>query len=133
MNNNVAEGKKERCKVKFPCKICTNAHLTHLCPKLVEDARLLSLSLAVLTNPFPHKHHMASSSSNVINVTGGGQNPLAQDYDYVCIHMVNSQVNVATRSCYYSSPQNVPGLESPPPLEMPLQREKQDTSPHILK
>jgi len=53
-NNNVCEGKKKRRKVKFTCKIYTNNHLTHLCPKLVEVARLLSLPLIVLTNPFPH-------------------------------------------------------------------------------
>jgi hypothetical protein len=34
MNNNVGEGKKERCKVKFPCKLCIDDHLTHLCPNL---------------------------------------------------------------------------------------------------
>jgi hypothetical protein len=34
LNNNVGEGKKERRKVEFPCKICTDDHLTHLCPKL---------------------------------------------------------------------------------------------------
>jgi hypothetical protein len=33
-NDNVGEGKKEKRKVKFPCKLCTDDHLTHLCPKL---------------------------------------------------------------------------------------------------
>jgi hypothetical protein len=102
-NNNASEGKKERCKVKFPCKICTDDHLTHLCPKLVEAARLLSLSLIVLTNPFPHNQHMASSSSNVRNVASGSQNPLAQDDDRLCINLVKSKVNVATQSHDYSS------------------------------
>jgi hypothetical protein len=54
LNNNVGEGKKERRKVKFPCKICNDEHLTHLCPKLMEVKRLLSLPPIVLTNPFPH-------------------------------------------------------------------------------
>jgi hypothetical protein len=75
MNNNVGEGKKERHKVKFPCKLCIDDHLTHLFPKLAESARLLSLPLAVLMNPFPHNQHMALSSSNVGNVDGGSQNP----------------------------------------------------------
>jgi hypothetical protein len=39
-NNNAGEGKKEKRKVKFPCKICTDDHLTHLCPKIVEVVRL---------------------------------------------------------------------------------------------
>ena len=29
-NNNAGEGKKERRKVKFPCKLCIDDHLTHL-------------------------------------------------------------------------------------------------------
>jgi hypothetical protein len=53
-NNNVGEGKKQRRNVKFPCNVCTNDHLTHLCPKLVEATRLLSLPPIVLMNPFPH-------------------------------------------------------------------------------
>jgi hypothetical protein len=36
MGNSVGEGKREKCKAKFPCKISTDDHLTHLCPKLVE-------------------------------------------------------------------------------------------------
>jgi hypothetical protein len=51
-NNNVGEGKKEKRKVNFPCKICTDDHLTHLCPKLEEVARILSQPLAMITNPF---------------------------------------------------------------------------------
>jgi hypothetical protein len=39
-NNNVGGGKKERWKVTFPSKLCTDDHLTHLCPKLVEAARI---------------------------------------------------------------------------------------------
>jgi hypothetical protein len=54
MNNNVGEGKKEMRKVKFPCELCTNDHLTDLCPKIAEAARLLSLPPVVLKNHFPH-------------------------------------------------------------------------------
>jgi hypothetical protein len=78
--------------------------------QLVESARLLSLSLIVLKNTFPHNKHMASSSSNAGNVAGGSQNPLAQDGDRLSINMVNSQVNVAAQSHDYNSPQIVPGL-----------------------
>jgi hypothetical protein len=53
-NNNVGEGKKQRRKAKFPCEICTYDHLTHLCPKIVEVGRILSLLPFVLNNPFPH-------------------------------------------------------------------------------
>jgi hypothetical protein len=103
-NNNVGEGKKERWKVKFPCNLCTDDHLTHLCPKLMEPARILSLSPVMLTNHFPHKKHMASSSSNAENVASGSQNPLTQDSDRLCINMVKYELNTATQSHDYSSP-----------------------------
>ena len=32
---------KKMTKVKFPCKLCGDAHLTHLCPKITEAKRLL--------------------------------------------------------------------------------------------
>jgi hypothetical protein len=119
-NNDVGDGSKERRKVKFPCKLYTDDHLTHSCPKLVEVARLLSLPSTMLNNPFLHKQHMASSSSNVINAKNGSQNSLTQDGDHLCINMVKSEVNVATRSHNYSSSQTVLGLYSPLSLETPL-------------
>ena len=89
---------KEKCKVKFPCKLYTNDHLTHLCPKLAEATRILNLLPAVLMNPFPHNQHLASSSSNTENAPGGSQNPPPQDGDRVCINMVDAKINIA--NCY---------------------------------
>jgi hypothetical protein len=133
-NNNVGEGKRERCKVKFPYKLCIDDHLTHLFPKLAEAMRLLSLPPVVLKNYFPHNQHMASNSSNAKNAAGGSQNPPLQDNDHLCINIVDKKVNVATRSRYYISSQAIPGLESPPPpLEMTLQIEKPEPLSHILK
>jgi hypothetical protein len=63
-NNNVGEGKKEKRKVKFPCKLCKDDHLTHLCPKIEEASRLIMQQPVVLTNPFPHNQNMASGTSN---------------------------------------------------------------------
>jgi hypothetical protein len=94
MNNNSGEGKKERRKVKFTYKLYRNDYLTHLFPKLVEYVSLLSLPPVVLMNPFPHNQHMASSSSNVINVVDGSQNPSLQDGDHLCINMVDAKVHV---------------------------------------
>ena len=113
--SNVGEGKREKHKVKFPYKLCTNDHLTHLCPKLAEAVRILDQSPAVLTNPFPHNQHLASSSSNIGNATSGGQNHQSQDGDRLCINMVNEKIDVATRSRDYSSKQTIPSLEYPPP------------------
>jgi hypothetical protein len=133
-NDNVGEVTKEKCKVKFPCKICTNDHLTHLCPKLVEATRLLNLPPTVLTNPFPHNQHLASSSSNASNASGVGQNPSSQDDDRVCINMFHAKIDIATLSQDYNSSKASASLEAPPPpLEMNLQIEKVELPPHILK
>ena len=32
---------KKIIKVKFPCKLCGDSHLTHLCPKISKAKRLL--------------------------------------------------------------------------------------------
>ena len=34
---NAGGDKQPKCKVKFPCKLCKDDHLTHLCPRM-EDA-----------------------------------------------------------------------------------------------
>jgi hypothetical protein len=97
-NVNAGEGKIEKRKVSFPCKICIDDHLTHLCPKLAEAARILNLPPVVLKNPFPQNHHLTLSSSNARNVSGGSQNPPSQDGDRVCINMVDVKIDIATRS-----------------------------------
>lgn len=52
------DNKKKR-KVKFPCKLCNDFHLTHFCPKLDKEKWLLdqkntTQQTVVLSNPFPH-------------------------------------------------------------------------------
>jgi hypothetical protein len=134
-NGNAGEGKQEIRKVKFPYKLCTDDHLTHLCPKLAEATRLSSQSPVVLTNPFPHNQHLASSSSNAGNADGGGQNQQSQDGDRLCINMVDAKANVATQSRYYSSKQTIRSIESPPPPppKTTLQIEKPEPPPRISK
>jgi hypothetical protein len=106
-NDSAGEGKREIRKVNFPCNLCVDDHLTHLCPKLVEVVRILYLPPSMLMNPFPHSQHMASSSSNNRNVTGGSQNPLLQDGDHLCINMVDVKFYVATLSRDYISSQAI--------------------------
>jgi hypothetical protein len=56
---NVGGAKKEKRKVKLPCKICSEYHLTHHLPKLEEAQRLLGKKImVVLKNPFPHGKYM---------------------------------------------------------------------------
>jgi hypothetical protein len=132
--NSAREGKREKRKVKFPCKICTDDHLTHLCPKLAEAVRLLSQSPVVLTNPSSHNEHLAWNSSNAKNAVGGGQNQQSQDDDRLCINMVDAKIDVAIRSRDYSSKQTIPSLESPPPPpKTTLQIEKPKPRPRIPK
>jgi hypothetical protein len=120
--------------VKFPCKCCTYEKFTHLFPKLTEVARLLNLLSGVLTNPFPHNQHLASSSSNAGNVLGGIQNPPSQDGDRVCINMVDAKFDIATLSRDYRSSKASTILEDPPPPpNMNLQIEKPEPLPHIMK
>jgi hypothetical protein len=120
--------------VNFPCKLCTDDHLTHLCPKLVEVARLLNLLPIVLMSPFLHNKHLASSSSNAGNAPGGSQNPPSQDGDCVCINMVDAKIDIATRSQDYSSSKASTSLEAPPPPpETNLQIEKPKPLPHTMK
>jgi hypothetical protein len=97
-NDNAGEGKKEKRKVKLPCKLCKNDHLTHLCPKLSEAMRLLNILPVVLTNPFPHNQHLASISSNAGNAPGGSQNPPSQDGNRICINTVDAKIDIATHS-----------------------------------
>ena len=66
VNNGGNNGRKEdegdnkkTNKVKFPCKLCGESHLTHLCTKISEAKRLLgqpntTQQMVVLSNPFPH-------------------------------------------------------------------------------
>jgi hypothetical protein len=76
---------------------------------------------------------MASRSSNVINVASGNHNSLVHDGNHLCINMVKSQINVATQSQDYSSSQTFPSIESPPPPKVPMQIEKPEPLPRILK
>ena len=52
---NVGGAKKEKKKVKFPCKICSDDHLTHQFPKMEEaQCLLVQQHHLVLKNLFPH-------------------------------------------------------------------------------
>ena len=54
--------KHAKLKVKFPCKLCKDDHLTYLCPYIDEASRFLAQGPAMLTNPLPHNHNMNSNS-----------------------------------------------------------------------
>jgi hypothetical protein len=41
-NSNANGIEKDKNKVNFPCKLCKDDHLTHLCPKIEEALRLIA-------------------------------------------------------------------------------------------
>ena len=58
-NSRNAGGDKEaKRKVKFPCNLCKEDHLTYLCPHINESSRFLAQGPAVLTNPLHHNQNM---------------------------------------------------------------------------
>lgn len=75
--NNVAGGGNDsREKFKFPCKLCSGDHLTHLYPKIQDAQHLLgqqgtSSSQAMLTNPFPQGQQMLASTSSNPSTSAG--------------------------------------------------------------
>ena len=83
--NNADGGKKEKKKVKFPCKLCHEDHLTHLCPLMEQAQKLLKVQQpTVLKDPFPQ----GQKSSSVSNIVGGTSSaPPDQNY----INMVQSE------------------------------------------
>jgi hypothetical protein len=87
----------------------------------------------VLTNPFPHNHHMASRTSNTRNASSGIQNPSTHEGGHLCVNMVKSHIDVATRSRDYGSSQTIIGPESPPPLGNTLVDRKSRTSASYSK
>jgi hypothetical protein len=89
-------------------------------PKIEEASRLLSQPPVVLKNPFLHNQHVDSGSSNTKNVSSGSQNPSTHEGGHLCVNMVKSQIDVATRSRDYSSSQTITGPKSPPPPETPF-------------
>jgi hypothetical protein len=76
---------------------------------------------------------MASGASNTGNASSEGQNPSTYEGGHLCVNMVKSQIDVATRSRDYSSSQTVAGPESPPPSETPLQIKNPEPPPRIPK
>ena len=69
---NAGGGKQSKRKVKFPCKLCKDNHLTYLCHCIDEALRFLAQGLAVLNNPLPHNKNM---NSRTHDQSGGDQDP----------------------------------------------------------
>ena len=92
--NSADGGKKEKKKVTFPCNLCHEYHLTHLCPLMEQDQKLSkSQQPANLKDPFPQGQNYASTS----NAAGGTPNTPDPNY----INMVQSQTLLQTKNKNY--------------------------------
>ena len=50
-NKNAGGDKQNKRKVKFPCKLCKDDHLTYLCPRMDEASKFIAQGRVMLTNP----------------------------------------------------------------------------------
>ena len=127
---NAGGDKQAKCKVKFPCKLCKDDHLTYLFPRIDEALRFLAQGPAVLTNPLPHNQNMNSKSHD----QSSDEDP-SETSGRGCINMVHA-VKVVTHAKDYSSSQPNPGKEPDPPgtpLHIEKPADKPEAAPRIPK
>ena len=123
--------KQAKHKVKFPCKLCKDDHLTYLCPCIKEASRFLAQGPAVLTNPLPHNQNMNSKSHD----QSGDDHDPPEGSGRGCINMVRA-AKVVTRAKDYGSSQPNPRKESDPrgsPLRIEKPVDKPEARPRIPK
>ena len=83
--------------MKFPCKLCKDDHLTHLCPRMEDASRFIAQGPAVLTNPLPNNQNKNSRTIDPSCASGGNQNPSEAASGHGCINMISS-TKVITRT-----------------------------------
>ena len=122
-------------KVKFPCKLCGESHLTHLCPKISEAKRLLgepnaTQQTVVLSNPFPHPNQQMIVNVGYQHPSQGGNHPAAPQGDGPShqdptIYMMEADLSIQTRAKKYETLGNEPtGKEPMGTSANPLQIER---------
>ena len=84
-----------KCKVKFPCNLCKDDHLTYLCPRIDESLRFLAQGPVVLTNPLLHNQNM-----NLKSHDQSSENDPPETSARGCINMVHA-AKVVTRAKDY--------------------------------
>ena len=96
--------KKPKHKVKFPCKICGDDHLTHLFPQIEDASKFIAQSPIVLTNPLSQNQNMNSRTMDPRSASDGSQNPPNTISVHGCINMMFAE-NVVTRAKDYGTSQ----------------------------
>jgi hypothetical protein len=133
--DNVGEGTTEKRKARYPCNLCVEDHLTHLCPQLAEAQKFVTQQQqAVLTNPFQHGQNLTQASAST---EGGIQEncPPPNNPSSANVYMVKRDAFIKTRAHNYSKPSaSEKGKEVEIP-SLPLQIEKTlgETMTHIPK
>ena len=123
---------KKTSKVKFPCKLCGDAHLTHLCPKISEAKRLLgqpnvAQQMAILSNHFPHPNQQMVVNDGYQHPPQGGNHlgstqRAGPSHTNPTIYMMEADMTIQTRAKNYETSGNEPnGKESMGTLANPLQ------------
>jgi hypothetical protein len=122
--NNAGGGTTEKRKVRYPCNLCAEDHLTHQCPQLAEAQKFVTQQqLAVLTNPFQHGQNLTQASTSV---EGGSQvpSPSSNNPASTNVYMMKGDAFISTRAYDYSKPSTYEkGKEAKLP-SLPLQIEK---------
>ena len=122
---------KKMTKVKFSCKLCRDAHLTHLCPKITEAKRLLghpnaAQQTVILRNPFPHPNQQMVVNAGYQQPPQGGNHPAptqgaGPSNPDPTIYMMEADISIQTQAKKYDVPGNEPiGKEPMGTLANPL-------------
>ena len=101
-DRNVGGDTNFKRKVKFPCKLCKDDHLTHLCACMEDASRFIAQGPTVVTNPLPHNQNMNSRTHDPHCASGGDQNMPESNTGHGCINMVRA-TKVVTHAKYYGS------------------------------
>ena len=114
---------KKKRKVKFPCKLCNDFHLTHFCPKLDKAKRLLDQKNAtqqtiILSNPFPHLNQKMVASVGYQSTLQGGNHTIPAQGDGPSttdptIYMMEADVSIQSHSKNYDASRNEPKGKDP--------------------
>jgi hypothetical protein len=114
----------EKQKVRYPCNLCAEDHLSHLCPRLAEAQKFVTQQQqAVLTNPFQHGQNLTQASTST---EGGNQEtcPPPNNPSSLNVYMVRGHAFIMTRVHDYSkSSASEKGKEADLP-SLPLQIER---------
>ena len=86
--------KQSKHKVKFPCKLCKDDHLTHLCPRMEDASNFIAHSPTVLTDPLLQNQNMNLRTVDPGNASGGSQNPSNTVSGHGCINMMSTENDV---------------------------------------